>query len=156
MFLHQVSRRFAQLIEGADGAPQQYLGFREIGSDNGGLREKPGRERRDGVALEQLGATTGHHHGIDNHPAELAAGKTARNGRDDRRVVEHAGFCGADGERFKNAIHLLGNEARREGLDGADPSRILRGDARNRACAEDAINVESLEVRLNAGTATAV
>ena len=134
---------------------EQDRGFVEVRRDHGGERDEPRLHGGDGVGSEQGGAAGGDHDGIDDR-GDAGGFDEVRDGEDDLGVEQHAGLEGLGSEVRRDLRALFRHERGRRSLHAGDAARILRGEARDRGRAEDAVRGERQQVRLHAGAGAAV
>ena len=135
------------------GQVAQYLGLRHVRRDHGGQREQFGRQRRDGIILDELRAGRGHHHRVEHHVLRVVRGQTVGDHGDELGAGHHADLHRHRRNVFEHRVDLRCKHFRGSVGDHRHAGGVLRGQRRDRGHAEHAVGEHGLQIRLNAGTA---
>ena len=116
-------------------------------------REQFGRQRRDGIILDELRAGRGHHHRVEHHVLRVVRGQTVGDHGDELGAGHHADLHRHRRNVFEHRVDLRRKHFRGSVGDHRHAGGVLRGQRRDRGHAEHAVGEHGLQIRLNAGTA---
>ncbi len=144
------------VLLGGELAPEEDLGFVEVGGDDGGEREELVHEGFDGVGLEEALAAGGDEDGIDDELDRWPLGEEGGDALDGFAAEEHAGLSGLDLEEFDDMGGLIDDEIDGDGVDVGDAFGVLGGEAGEGGGAVDAVGGEGEQIDLGAGVGSGV
>ena len=139
-----------------DGHAGQDLSLRDVGSEHLGHGQQLGGQGLHSVVPQQLGAGSGHHHGVHYDVLCLVSMQLFGNGVDELGRAHHSDLDGIRVDVGEDGIQLLCQKAGRGLKDIGDTGGVLGRQGGDGAHGKHAVGSHGLDVGLDAGTAAGI